>query len=233
MTQELFVLVEKREDQIVVCGFATRNYVHNNSLRHMAVQVIPVALDSTGNNCIIFIHRRSPFKRTSGNKLDFAGGHITFDNQFFPQLYWDAPVLLEKASLYSALREAQEEVRCEPPIEFTTKNIFRFSNVGAFECDALRDDRVSRNREFSTAFVLALPPNHKVTMWDTDREGEHQLEVTEITFEELLKEYKNKPEDFADGASRILDKVSKDPSLARELQKLIVEAAKSVYQKGR
>lgn len=225
MTQELFAIVEKQDDRIVVCGFATRDYVHGNSIRHMAVQIIPVALDGAGNDCIVFIHRRSPFKGTSPNKLDFCGGHITFDDQFFPRLYWDAPVLLEKASHHTALREAREEIRCDPSIIFTEKNLYRFREVGAFRCDAQRDDG-SINREFSTAFVLGLPRKHKVTVWDTDRKGERQLEVKEKMFHELLKEFTEKPNDFADGVSRILDKVSEDPYMQKELHNLMMDAAK-------
>ncbi len=224
MAQELFPLVERQDGLVKVFGLATRDYVHEHSLRHLAVQIIPVALDESGNDCVLYMHRRSRFKRTSPNKLDFAGGHVTFDESILPRLQWDSPVMLEKASFMTALRESQEEVHCDPPITLTEETLLRFGDVCAFECDAPREDG-SRNVEYSTAFVLGLPSGQRVTIRDTDREGERELAVESMRLELVLEKFRQNPEDFADGAERVLTKVVENNELANELRKLMLKAA--------
>lgn len=225
MTQELFPLVDKQHEHIKVFGFATRDYVHGHSLRHLAVQIIPVSLDASGTDCIVHIHRRSSFKRTSPNKLDFAGGHVTFEESVFPRLYWDSREVLEKASLLTALRESLEEVLCHPPITFTEEALIQFGDAGAFECDAPRVDN-SRNVEYSTAFVLGLPPGRTITIRDTDRKGERELQVQSMNLQQLLKRFTESPGEFADGAERVLVKIIENKRLEEDLYKLMLKAAK-------
>lgn len=226
MAQELFPLVERQDGIVKVFGFATRDYVHGHSLRHIAVQIIPVALDESGNDCVLYLHLRSRFKRTSPNKLDFAGGHVNFDESVFPRLYWDSRVVLEKASFLTALRESREEVLCHPPVVLSEEALLQFGEVCAFECDTPREDG-SRNVEYSSAFVLGLPPGRRVTIRDTDRKGERELTVESMHFEEVLEKFRKNRKEFADGAERVLAKVVENDGLAKELRELMLKAAKA------
>jgi len=221
--EELFPLIEDADGQLRICGFAERHFVHGNSLRHMAVQIIPV-MPQAGNEVAILVHRRSEYKRTCPNMLDFCGGHISFDPGDCPQSAWAAHDTLWKASQETAIREAQEEIRCTPEVVFTAEDLYQLGAIGAFECETQRKDG-SWNREFSSAFVVGIPPDHKVTVHDTDKKGERELAVQQFTFSRLLGEFEANEDDFADGAARILKQVIADGALKEELTELLHQAA--------
>jgi len=79
---------------------------------------------------VVFLHKRSPYKRISPNAWGFCGGHLTFDESYFPEGKWDSPYDLGRATDDAAVREANEELRCTPPFTFLPEHVRRFQPIG-------------------------------------------------------------------------------------------------------
>src|SRR6185437_13753299 len=86
-------------------GAAEAASAHRYGLPHTTVLLVPVVQMADGEIRLI-LHQRSPYKRTSPDKLDFNGGHITFSEQYFIGTPWESAYDLEKATLDAACREA-------------------------------------------------------------------------------------------------------------------------------
>jgi hypothetical protein len=217
----LLVLNERTDGRLpAICGFATRDFVHRNSLRHLTVQLIPVLLDRARNELIVVLHRRSALKTTGGKKLDICGGHVTYDPSLFPRHRWESCNLLKAALLRTALQEAREEIKCKPSMIFTKKHLIPFGELCEFECNSKRTDG-TYNREYSSVYLVGVPDNSEIFIWDSDRRGERKLKHVCLTLQELLNIYKENRDDFADGVTRVLDSVIASPGRVAELQRLM------------
>jgi len=218
---ELFLLVDRKspESPLQLFGCVSRDGAHRLGYPHTSVLLIPTTWDD--NAPVIFVHKRSPNKLICPNTWDFCGGHISFEPWYCHYLEnsFDSRPLLERAAFETAIREANEELKCEPKFNFQRQHIFQFQSFGYFECDT-KSER-GRNVEYSTAYFVAVPKNRNVAVWDTDSEGERQLEVKKFRLTELLNEFKKNKESFADGAGRILEKIVTDPSLQAEFEQRI------------
>ena len=243
--EELFFHVGKRSPDapIEVYGCVTRGAAHSMGIPHTSVLLIPVTWDAQQGKPVIFVHKRSPFKATSPDSWDFCGGHLSFEEWHckFLQNSLNGADLIERLSENTAVREANEELKCTPVFQFQSKHFHRFQTVGFFTCD--NKHARGHNVEYSTAFVVTVPNKHTVEVWDTDREGERKLEVKSTTLETLLTQYKkskeisgkankesnetnSENEKFADGAGRILDELLNDPNLKNEFENLITSITK-------
>jgi 8-oxo-dGTP pyrophosphatase MutT (NUDIX family) len=222
---ELFLLVDRKspESPLQFLGCVSRDGAHRLGYRHTSVLLIPTTWDDKSNAPIIFVHKRSPYKLICPNTYDFCGGHITFEHWYCHYLEnsFDSLPLLERAADETAIREANEELKCEPQIHFQHQHIFRFQSFGYFECDTISER--GRNAEFSTAYFVAIPKSRQVTIWDTDIHGERELAVKKFGLANLLNQFQEKEEIFADGAGRILKKLIADPSLQKEFEQLLRE----------
>jgi 8-oxo-dGTP pyrophosphatase MutT (NUDIX family) len=229
--QELFVLVAKNseENSLEVCGCVTRYAAHMFGFPHTSVLLVPVTWDSNLKEPVILMHKRSPYKRTSPNTWDFCGGHLTFDEKYFSGKPWNSLYDLEYATDEAAVREANEELRCTPPFEFLRQHVRRFQSVGYFECwiKTLQGE----NREFSTAYVVIVPENTEIAVWDTDKEGERKLEVRRFTLSELFDFFERERYSFADGAGRILLRLSKAPKLRSDFEQVLQDVTQSRSRK--
>jgi len=226
----LLVLTERWNGGIpAICGFATRDFVHRNSLRHLTVQLVPVLLDHIRNEPVVVLHRRSALKTTAGKKLDICGGHVTYDPLFFPRHRWESRNLLKAASLRTALREAREEIQCKPSTIFTAKHLISFGELCEFECSSRRTDG-TYNREYSSVYLIGIPTDSEVSIWDSDRGGERKLKHVCLTLQELLNVYKKDRGDFADGVTRVLDSVIASPRRVAELQRLMASTCQAVQK---
>ncbi|MCI0420172.1 MAG: NUDIX hydrolase [Acidobacteria bacterium] len=202
---------------------STRDVVHVFGIPHTAVQLIPATWDTTKELPLVLMHKRSPYKRVSPSAWDFCGGHVEFAERYFIAEPWQSLYRLDNAADDTAVREANEELKCRPPYEFTRGDVHRFQDVGYFECETRTDKAI--NIEFSTAYVVRIPEGHEVEVWDEDREGVRQLEVRKFTWFDLIKLFAEEPATFADGAGRILGKAQRQPQLAVELEQLIQSVA--------
>jgi 8-oxo-dGTP pyrophosphatase MutT (NUDIX family) len=225
--QELFVLVAKRSPHapLEICGCVTRDAAHALGFPHTSAILAPVTWDESLVEPVILLHKRSPYKRTCPDTWDFCGGHLTFETSYLDLLEraLDSQQLLERASLDTAVREANEELQCEPPFQFRSRHVHRFQAVGYFACET--QGQRGKNVEFSTVYVVAVPGDRSVTVWDTDAKGERQLEVRRFTWPELLERYRDEPGTFADGAGRVLKKLSQDAKLNAEFERLVKDAS--------
>lgn len=210
MRVELFPIVEKVDGLIVVRGAVYGEIAHRHSMRHLSVQIFPVALAENGQDCLVYLHRRSRFKRSGPGKLDVPGGHVEVKPEEFESLFRGGAPALERAFGEAAVAEANEEIKCDPPERFTRSRLVEFGTPGSFETESPRTDG-TLNREYSSAYILGLAPSTKVSMWDSDREGERELEVVTLSADELVSRYESEPEDFADGIGRIFEAVLEKP----------------------
>lgn len=221
--EELFFYVNKpsQDAPIEVYGCVTRTVAHALGISHTSVLLVPVTWVDEQKEPVIFVHKRSSFKSTCPDTWDFCGGHLSFEDWHcrYLQSSLSGAHLIEQVAEHTAVREANEELKCDPVFEFRTKHIHRFRSVGYFECD--NKHKRGHNVEFSTAFVVSVPEDRTVAVWDTDREGERQLEVKRFTLNALLSDFKNKKESFADGAGRILEKLLENSNLKAEFADLI------------
>jgi 8-oxo-dGTP pyrophosphatase MutT (NUDIX family) len=220
----LIVTRESEVSEVEVRGCVSRDMVHVLGIPHTSVQLIPVGWDTVANEPVVFMHKRSPFKRVCPSSWDFCGGHVAYSAAYFTGEPWCSPYRLDLAVQDTAVREANEELRCTPQHTFTTRDIHRFQQVGFFECETTTD--LARNVEFSTCFVVAIPTGLTLSVWDEDRHGERQLEVRQFLWQELIRLFQAQPDAFADGAGRILAKADAQPQLGLDLEQLTYSVAR-------
>ncbi|MDO8587194.1 MAG: NUDIX hydrolase [Armatimonadota bacterium] len=225
---ELFFLVDRKtpDSSVELCGCVSRTTAHVLGFPHTTVLLLPATWDQPRNEPVVFVHKRSPVKRVSPNTWDFCGGHLSFDDWHCQYLRnsLNGSHLIERMAEDTAIREANEELKCSPEFQFAEKDIHRFKTVGYFDCNTKTDK--SHNVEFSTAYVVTVPIDTDVAVWDTDREGERQLEVRGFSLAELAGEFARSEESFADGAGRILRRIVDEPALMMELSELLRTSTK-------
>lgn len=228
--EELFFLVAKKtpDAPLQVCGCVTRTMAHALGFPHTTVLLVPATWDQEQEGPVLFVHKRSPHKRTCPNTWDFCGGHLSFRDWHCHCLQNSLNMLdlIERTAEQTALREANEELRCNPSFEFRPKDIRLFKSVGYFDCET-KSER-SHNVEYSTAYVVTVPQDRSVSVWDTDKEGERPLDVRRASLEGLLGEFKEAPTSFADGAARILRRLGEDSSLESEFRQLLANSTEQM-----
>jgi 8-oxo-dGTP pyrophosphatase MutT (NUDIX family) len=223
--EELSVLVTRRPNgNIEFCGCAQAYATHVHGMPHTTVQLVPVTWDLDRQEPVVLLHKRSPHKRTSPDAWDFCGGHLTFDESYFDGRPWQSAYDLGRAAVDGAVREANEEIHCDPSFQFTQAHIYQFQTVGYFDCRAPTAHGL--NVEFSTAYVVMIPPDRRVGIWDTDMLGERELECRRLGCSELFNCFQESQQPFADGADRILRKLIEDEELKSEFLTLVTQIAR-------
>ncbi len=220
--EEFSVLVTKNtEGRVVFCGCADSHAAHVHGMPHTTVLLVATRLfDQTPR---VLLHKRSAFKRTAPNCWDFCGGHMTFDESYFAEGRWRSEYDLARATLDTAIREANEELHCSGGFEFRAEHLFQFQTLGFFDCKS--DTKYGLNVEHSTAFIVGAPQSVDVNVWDSDMQGERQLPCEWVTVSELLARFCSESASFADGAGRILSKLSQNSDLATTFEAELFRAA--------
>lgn len=196
---EYFVIVKKTVRGLEVHGCVTRDLAHSEfRVPHTSVNLVPVFQNTNE----VLIHKRSQKRRISPGKLDFGGGHVNFEPALLggPESLW---VGVEK----TALREAREEIWItvkDRPYIISMEHILNFTELG--ELTTGLDNPTSKNVEFSTGFIVSLPANAEILVMDEEETLNHE----KLDLKELLRMFQLEPDNFADGASRILSKLQ-DP----------------------
>jgi 8-oxo-dGTP pyrophosphatase MutT (NUDIX family) len=217
---EYCILVEKKEADIKFCGWGAYDFVHQQGLRHMTVQIILVAQDSGQKEPKILLHRRSEHRTVGANRLDFCGGHVSFNDKYTSSSEWDDPAFLTRVSYDAALDEAKEELVCDPKVEFDKNQLHLFGEIGEFEAETVGKD-IRRNVEFSSAFVLNIPKGYVVKIREKVRGKDEEQIPEKYTLDELIEIFQETPDDFADGAGRVLKKIFQSPSLKQNFLDLL------------
>lgn len=220
--EEIAVLVTKNADgNVAFCGCADAYATHVHGMPHTTVLLIATRLFDDMPR--VLLHKRSPHKRTAPNCWDFCGGHMTFDEKYFDRgEAWNSEYNLSRATLDTAIREANEELHCSEDFKFEADNLFQFQPLGYFYCRS--DTKYGPNVEHSTSFIVGVPVRIEVSVWDTDMKGERQLDCEWVTVSKLLNRFSNQSDSFADGAGRILNKLRDDPRLVETFKAKLLTA---------
>lgn len=215
MPDEYLTIVKKTDTGLDVQGCVASRFAHSEArIPHTSVQLIPVFRGTQD----VLIHRRSKHFRMYPDKLDINGGHVTFELG----LLGGQQSLLEVIE-YTALREAQEEIWVAvdgQPHIISRDDIHRFTQLGELSVHQ------PKNVEYSTAFVVFLPPsanpaNHTVKVVDGSATP---FECQRLPLNQVREAFRSNPDDFADGASRILTQLDQNIDLEQSLLEVINDA---------
>jgi 8-oxo-dGTP pyrophosphatase MutT (NUDIX family) len=208
---------------VAAAGCVTRNVAHSIArVPHATVQVIPYC---PGKG--VLVHQRPDFVRNAPDKWDVLGGHVSFEMGILGEGG------LAEAYLETALREAREELLIAVNGEvylIQKKHLVQIGGLGQFT-HGLNDPN-ARNVEFSTVYVLCIPPGALIEVPFELRDGTVFPLLHEwVPWDKLIKLYRRsvkKPQSrklqaslfcdgFADGLGRILDQVLSSPPLGQEI----------------
>lgn len=190
---EYLVIATMQEKQLVAHGCVTRELAHSDyRIPHTTVLLVPYFVGSVD----VLIHKR-PQKGIGSGRWDFAGGHVSFEPGVL-----SGPKALLTCIEQAAVREAREEiwstVNGKPHI-LSEHDVLRFTAPGELEADE------PKNREFSTGFFVKLPATADVVLADQHMDGiVRPLETVRLSVGDLNQMFESDPNQFADGASRIL-----------------------------
>jgi len=191
-----------------VIGSATKQEVHREGWLHHTVIIVLRTPDGR-----IACERRH--KDTSyWDRLDFLGGHT---------------LISDVGPLQTALREANEEVRLflgrrRVPVEVDWLKQIGRAYQFTVNVSTTRAGEPFINRERSTLFALTVPPHPALypEIQDEAFDGIHFVEMNlEVySLSTLVERFKTRPDEFADGAARILKKYNRDITVRRALDRL-------------
>jgi hypothetical protein len=206
----MLILVEKREGKLYSAGLADARAAHRNEWQHTTVLGIPTLAGTSPADLLLY--RRGERRKACPNKLDFGGsGHVEFS---FDQ---DVGLFdLETVILRNAIKEAQEELRSDQPFDFGPKDFHRFGELGEWDYNG------PGNRELSTLHFIRLPNDRNWLVGDSNQEF---VEPVRFTLGQLMQRFRSAPDDFADGAGRILSKLSNDSGLLSRFENQLAKVA--------
>jgi len=214
-------------------GVVTRDVAHYKGVPHGAVQVAVVVNKNAKPH--ILLHKRSRWKKISPNTWDICGGHVDANGGLLTDVgLWDDQAFIKDLFAKTALREANEEICIikRPDFKFDEKHLRCFGGPGVFES-------ASENKEFSTLY-LAFVPETIVSLTDADEvkdifkvvdsvgiggksKEEIALELRLVTLIQLVREFGEKPEDYADGVARVLSRAVEEPGTGKALIEFLEE----------
>jgi hypothetical protein len=208
----MLVLAEKRNGKLYGMGIADAHAAHRNRWGHLTTIGVPTLVGTSP--AVVLLYRRGK-KRACPGKLDLGGsGHVEFS--FDHDL---GGFDLEAVILRNAIREAQEELQPDRPHPFSSSDFHRFGEPGEWEHDS------AENKEMSTLHFIRLPNDRSWSIGDSNQDS---VLPVEFTFEELMSRFQEAPDDFADGAGRVLSKLSRDPQLRAAFEAVLTKVAAPV-----
>lgn len=233
--------------QLSIAGIVTRDIAHTYGVPHGAVQVAVIIQKKIGGELQphFLLHQRSKYKKIAPEKWDICGGHLEADQPLLDYLAtedWHNSTLIENLFWDTALREANEEIHFRhTEFQFQRSHLICFGRIGMFETGF--DDPTAINREYGSLFLSFIPPEsisleetdevrHFVGMRDTVTiNGQAEdLEITNLklfTLDQLIAQYREQPNAFADGVSRVLTRLNRSPELTEQLRTALTRSLKS------
>ncbi len=215
MPHEYLTIIQKTETGFEVHGCMTSGLVHRLRIPHTTVQLIPVFKGTQD----VLVHRRSASRRLYPNCIDFNGGHVSFD---FALLNGSNGLL--DVIVKTAIHEAREEIWLTvdgQPYIIPITDVHMFTDLGEMFVDQ------PMNVEYSTGFVVFLPESTHpsdgtVKVFDDDLDGSVQeFDCQRVPLDTIRQSFRNNPDDFADGASRILSRLDENPIFEKKLMEII------------
>ncbi len=151
---------------------------------------------------------------------------------------WGEKEVIEYLFWETALREANEEIHFRnKTFVFSEKDLLLFDKIGNF--DTGLDSPNANNREYSSCFLAIIPKTvltlkenediaqHIVCMDSVSVNGEivdmPVVQIETLTLESIIKWFSAKPDEFADGISRVLKRLIDEPALLKSLQHILEE----------
>ena len=231
----IFNKVKKGEQShLEITGFTTRDVAHTYGVPHAAVQVAVMIEKEKDGKLIphVLLHQRSEHKKIDPLKWDICGGHIDAEDSLIGQAgtfsfdnlpdHWRDPAYIDQLFWDAAIREANEEVHfIHSGFVFKKEHLQCVGGIGAFSSGF--DQPTAINREYSSFFLAKVPADilklnehqsvHEV-LYMEDSVGidgktvDLKIEALKLlTFTELIDDYQDHPEQYADGISRVLKQV--------------------------
>ena len=217
---EFCMLVGKNNGIIKCYGWGAYDFVHQQGLRHLTVQIIPVVVDSKQKELNILLYRRSKHRTVGANQLDFCGGHVVFNDEYARSNEWNNIAFLSKASQDAALHEANEELVTGPKGEFGRDQLKIIGEFGEFKAQTVGENG-RRNVEYSSVFSISIPKECVVRIREKVRGRYEEQNAERYKFDELIKIFQKTPNDFADGAGRVLEKIVQSSGLKQDFLNLL------------
>ena len=221
-------------------GVVTRDVAHFHGVPHGTALIANIILKNMNNQLIphILLHWRDKWKKTCPEMWDICGGHLEATNEIMSNTdSWENDKNIKDLFNDTARREANEEfcIIANPKFEFKDENIKCFGGLGSFKYGFDNSNIV--NKEYSTFYLAFVPQEILIVQEDDKLEKiigvedsigisgkEYEAEASKlrlVTLPELLLNYIKKPNDFADGISRILTRLKDEPGTLKELNKIL------------
>ncbi|NYT14254.1 MAG: NUDIX domain-containing protein [Candidatus Methanofastidiosa archaeon] len=206
--KEYLPFIVKEGDSFSVGGFVRRDIVHSNfRIPHISVNIIPIIRGTEKT----ILHIRSKKRKIDPSKYDFNGGHVTYE-----PILMLGPKVIEESNDKTALRETREEIAVSTdgrPYVFSSRDLIRFTKVG--ELITGFDNSASINVGYMTGYILFIPADSTIVITDENEDGSiEELSYKEIDISEVVSLFKEKPIDFASGATAVLKELSNPKSEA-------------------
>lgn len=206
--KEYLPFIVKEGDSFSVGGFVRRDIVHSNfRIPHISVNIIPIIRGTEKT----ILHIRSKKRKIDPSKYDFNGGHVTYE-----PILMLGPKAIEESNDKTALRETREEIAVSTdgrPYVFSSRDLIRFTKVG--ELITGFDNSASINVGYMTGYILSIPADSTIVITDENEDGSiEELSYKEIDISEVVSLFKEKPIDFASGATAVLKELSNPKSEA-------------------
>lgn len=207
-SKEYLPFILKEGDSFSVGGFVRRDIVHSNfRIPHISVNIIPIIRGTEKT----ILHIRSKKRKIDPSKYDFNGGHVTYE-----PILMLGPKAIEESNDKTALRETREEIAVSTdgrPYVFSSRDLIRFTKVG--ELITGFDNPNSINVGYMTGYILFIPADSTIVITDENEDGTiEELSYNEIDISEVVSLFKEKPIDFASGATAVLKEFSNPKSEA-------------------
>jgi 8-oxo-dGTP pyrophosphatase MutT (NUDIX family) len=206
--KEYLPFIVKEGDSFSVGGFVRRDIVHSNfRIPHISVNIIPIIRGTEKT----ILHIRSKKRKIDPCKYDFNGGHVTYE-----PILMLGPKAIEESNDKTALRETREEIAVSNdgrPYVFSSRDLIRFTKVG--ELVTGFDTSNSINVGYMTGYIIFIPTDSTIIVTDENEDGTiDELSYNEIDISEVVSLFKEKPMDFASGATAVLKELSNPKSEA-------------------
>ncbi len=207
LLEELLFAVEmNKENRLNAGGLVSYPYAHAHRIVHTTVLIVLMLCPMMK----IILMQRPHTKRLYPGAFDILGGHVTADMRAI-----NNPDLLQQVIDCAALREASEEARLTKdgePLLVDDLALVRFTDYGELYAES------ELNMELSTGYCLFVPEDVRVSCADEGDHGRHEkLNQRALTLDDLKADYAKSPQNYADGAGRLLKRLldSTDPVTRR------------------
>lgn len=196
-------------DTLELKGAAERAWAEKQNLCHLTALLIPIRV-SDGKTVL---HQRPPGK-SYPDHWDFFGGHVSLSQASWACLL-GRTLTVSSLVQETAIKEAIEELRMLDqdgyPVLIDDSYLTMIDQIGAFSWQA------EGNVERSTLYLVRIPEGCQIRPMDDIQGQFYRLKYEFLPLSSVLQQYQDEREQtqktrhFADGAGRILNRLSEEP----------------------